>query len=92
MQELSKELSKIGFLRVSEIKCDHFQKRNINLRTLKCQVTEGLRDRKWMQYSPENGAIKEQLFVEFSSEEFCIEVNPLLSNRGFHFLCLYKRN
>lgn len=49
MQELPKELSKIVFLRLNEIKRDHFQKRNINLRTLKCQVTEGLRDRKLMQ-------------------------------------------
>lgn len=48
MQELPKELSKIGFLRFNEIKCDHFQKRSINLRTLKCQVIAGLRDRKLM--------------------------------------------
>lgn len=70
MQELPKELSKIVFLRLSEIKRDHFQKRNINLRTLKCQVTEGLRDRKLMQYSLKNGAVKGHLFLEFSNEEF----------------------
>lgn len=70
MQKLPKELSKIGFLRFSEIQCDHFQNRNINLRTLKCQVIAGLRDRKSMQYSPKNGAVKEHRFLEFSSEEF----------------------
>lgn len=30
----------------------------------------GLRDRELVQYSPKNGAVKEHLFLEFSSEEF----------------------